>query len=60
MLGYVEGSALYSLDGYTLSFYANIALVVLLFYPVFKYIPTNEQILEHEMQNQEEEALLSE
>ena len=48
MLGYVEGSALFSLGGYTLPFYVNAALVFILIYPVIKFIPTNEEILDDE------------
>ena len=42
MMGSIEGSFFYGIGGYTLPFYVNSGLLVVLMPFIIKYLPTNE------------------
>jgi hypothetical protein len=46
MLGPAEGSFFYGIGGYPLPFYVNTGVILLTTPLIFKFIPTNKEIIE--------------
>ena len=44
VLGTSTGSTLYGIGGYTLPFYVNAILMIIITFIILKYIPSNEEL----------------